>query len=60
MGRKNQVKEGWIRVGSDISSLVRIDKGWVDKNQVEEGRIRVGSDISSLGGMDQFGSDIKS
>ena len=44
---KNQVEEGWIRVGSDISSLVRIDQGWVEKNHVEEGLIRIGSDISS-------------
>jgi len=30
-----------------MTSLVRIDKGWVDKNQVEEGCFRFGLDISS-------------
>ena len=33
--------------GSDISSWVLMDLGWVEKNQVEEGWSRVGSDISS-------------
>ena len=42
VGRKNQVVEGWIMVGSDISSSVRIVSGldWI--YQVKEGWINLG------------------
>ena len=47
LGRKNQIEEGLIKFGSDISSRVRMDMGGVEKNQIEEGWIKFGSDISS-------------